>query len=187
MFPRHFYQPLSFHARSIAPILSYSNSPFKASPSPPHNTTPHVPNRKFLIEGGITDGVIEVGSYAEISHTFSQDDVNTFASLCGDDNPVHINPEYASETVFKGTIVHGILVSSLYSTLFGRCIKGSIYVSQSLAFKRPVHIGTEIIAKIQILEIENKRNRKLLTCSTQCFIKATGQLAVDGEAKVLIS
>lgn len=140
-----------------------------------------------VITGTIkTDGV-KVDSFAEVNHVFSQEDVNTFASLCGDNNPLHIDPIYAKDTIFKGTIVHGIFVSSLFSTLFGRSITGAVYVSQSLSFKRPVYVGAPVIAKMRILSIENKKKGLLLTCSTAIHLDDDNKtLAVEGEAKCLV-
>jgi acyl dehydratase len=127
---------------------------------------------------------VSIGSFCEVSHTFPQEDVNSFSSICGDNNPLHIDPEYASKSMFKGPIVHGILVSSLFSTLFGRTIHGSIYVSQSLRFKRPVYVGAPIVARMEVLDIREHKKGRLLTCSTQCL---TGKdIAIDGEAQVLL-
>lgn len=137
-----------------------------------------------LVGSLLTDG-IKVGSFCEVKHTFSQDDVNLFATICGDNNPIHIDPLYAEGTMFKGTIVHGIFVSSLFSTLFGRSINGAIYVSQSMSFKRPVHVGVPVIAKMSIIAIDDKKKGLLLSCSTQIFIAKEGTLAVDGKAEVL--
>jgi len=133
----------------------------------------------------LTDG-IKVGSFCEVKHAFCQEDVNVFAGICGDNNPIHIDPVYAEGTMFKGTIVHGIFVSSLFSTLFGRSINGSVYVSQSMNFKRPVHVGVPVIAKMSIISIDEKKKGLLLTCSTQIFIAKEGTLAVDGKAEVLV-
>lgn len=131
-----------------------------------------------------------VGAVAEVEHTFSQEDVNQFASLCGDNNPLHCDPTFAKGTMFNGTIVHGIFVSSLFSTLFGRSINGAIYVSQTLNFKRPVHVGVPVIAKMEIISVEDRKKGKLLTCATTCRIKSNNNvdavLAVEGEAKVLL-
>lgn len=81
-----------------------------------------------------------MGATAEFEHTFSKKNVQDFADLCGDNNPIHLDAAFASTTRFKTPIVHGVLVSGLISTLFGRVLEGSIYVKQTLHFKSPVHI-----------------------------------------------
>lgn len=163
----------------IYPRGSSSTSPGTSLPPP------------FDIRGTLkTDGV-KVGNYAEVKHSFDQATVTAFAGICGDNNPLHIDPSFAATTMFKGPIVHGILVSSLFSTLFGRAIHGSVYVSQSLSFKKPVHVGSPVIARMQILEMEERRSGTLIKCSTTCTLaggngSSDGQVAVEGEAKVLL-
>ena len=133
----------------------------------------------------LTQSPICVGLNAEVTHAFSQEHVNQFSGLCGDNNPLHCDPEFAQTTMFKGTIVHGIFVSSLFSTLFGRSITGSVYVSQNLSFKRPVHVGVPVTARMEIINIEDRRFGRLMTCSTTVTLP-DGTLAVAGEAKVLL-
>ena len=139
----------------------------------------------FNITGTLANEGVKVGSYAEVKHIFTQENVNIFASICGDNNPLHIDPNFAKDTMFKGTIVHGIFVSSLFSTLFGRSIKGSVYVSQSLQFKKPVHVGKEVIARMKIISIDERKIGSFITCSTTCEIDGN-TIAVEGEAKVLL-
>lgn len=149
--------------------------------------------RRFLSSAGnfnvtgtlLTESPIRVGLNAEVVHTFSQDHVNQFAGLCGDNNPLHSDPEFAKTTMFGGTIVHGIFVSSLFSTLFGRSISGAVYVSQNLSFKRPVHVGVPVTARMEIVNIEDRRLGRLMTCNTTIHLH-DGTLAVGGEAKVLL-
>lgn len=142
---------------------------------------------KFVITGSI-DGTSatspEVGQFSELQHVFTQEDVNSFAGLCGDNNPIHINPEFAKNSMFGGTIVHGIFTSSLFSTIFGRGMPGAIYVDQHLTFKRPVHVGKKVVAKVQVLEVKPKKKGNLLVCSTTCTVD--GEIAVDGQASVLL-
>lgn len=136
----------------------------------------------------VTDGPIE-GAYASCDHTFTQEAVNNFAAICGDNNPLHIDPKFASQSMFKGPIVHGILVSSLFSTLFGRSLHGSIYVSQDLKFRAPVHVGAPIHARMQIIKKESKRKGFLLTCSTEVHVEGVDDnrtLAISGEAVCLL-
>ena len=119
--------------------------------------------------------------------------VNDFAAICGDNNPLHSDPEFASKTFFGGTIVHGILVSSLFSTLFGRTVHGSVYVSQSLNFKRPVLVGKPVRARMVVVKELSRSKGTFLTCTTTAYITSENSdktvsetIAIEGEAVVLI-
>lgn len=142
---------------------------------------------KFQVVGSLVGGKRpKVGEASYVNHVFSQEDVNQFAKLCGDSNPLHIDPEFGKTTMFGGTIVHGIFVSSLFSTIFGRSLTGSIYVSQNLNFKRPVHVGKPVKASIEVLAVEDHRNKgDIITCKTIVALE-DGSVAVDGLARVLI-
>lgn len=124
-----------------------------------------------------------LGQSASFSKTISEYDVYNFAGICGDFNPVHINKNEAKKSIFKGQVAHGILVSSFISTVLGMYLPGpgTIYLEQTLAFKKPVYIGDTITATAVIEEIENeKRIAKLKT-------KVTNQnmdIVVIGEAVV---
>jgi 3-hydroxybutyryl-CoA dehydratase len=126
-----------------------------------------------------------LGATLECSHTFCQEDVNTFAKICGDTNPLHTNVEIASKSMFKGTIVHGILVSSLFSTLLGASMHGAVYVSQDLSFKKPVHVGARVTAKLEVLQKDQKRTGHLLTCRTAVLLE-DGSTAVEGTARCML-
>ena len=139
----------------------------------------------FNITGPLSNENFNVGSYAEVVHTFEQQSVASFAGICGDNNPLHLDKEFASTTIFKQPIVHGILVSSLFSALFGSKIIGSIYVSQSLQFLKPVFVGKSVTARVQVLTLESKKWGTLVTCSTICTLEDGGN-AIIGEAKVLV-
>ena len=143
-------------------------------------------SERFNITGTLATSGPVVGAFAEVKHTFPQAEVNQFAGICGDNNRLHTDPEFAKGTMFGNTIVHGILVSSLFSTLFGRSIEGAVYVSQSLSFKSPVYVNTEVVTRMQVLRSEVKRKGTLLVCSTTVHIAGSNMLAVDGEAKVLL-
>ena len=86
------------------------------------------------------------------THVVTQADFDRFARLSGDTNPLHVDPEYAQATLFKGTIAHGMLTVSLISALLGTQMPGpgSVYVSQSLRFKRPVRGGDEVEVKATV-------------------------------------
>ena len=129
-----------------------------------------------------------VGAYAEVRHTFTQDAVDRFAALCGDTNPIHFDRAAAQRGgVFDDKVVHGLLVSGLFSTLFGRVIHGSVYVRQSLNFKSPVYVGAPVAATMTVTQVDDwKRRGLLVTCTTVCTVVGDGVVAIDGEAKVLV-
>ena len=140
----------------------------------------------FTVTGTLHELGPVVGAYAEVQHTFSQDAVRTFADLCGDTNPIHFDRHVAQQGgVFQDKVVHGLLVSGLFSTLFGRVISGSIYVKQSLHFRSPVYIDANVCAKMTVIKVDDwKRRGMLLTCTTVCT--SDDVVVIDGEAKVLI-
>ena len=126
---------------------------------------------------------ITVGDKAQFCKTIAESDVYLFAGITGDLNPFHINQEYAKNTVFKGRIVHGILLAGLISTVIGCYLPGpgTIYTKQDLVFIAPARIGDTITAEATVIEIIEKKNRVILhtTCTN-----ADGILVVDGQATV---
>lgn len=117
------------------------------------------------------------------SKTITEYDIYTFAGISGDFNPIHVNREKAKDSIFNGQIAHGILVSSFISTVIGMYLPGpgTIYLKQSLNFRKPVYIGDTITAKVTIKEIEeNKKIAKLYTV----VINQNGLMVLDGEAVV---
>ncbi len=96
---------------------------------------------------------IEVGDEAELTRTVTEDDVRYFAEISGDQNLIHTDKEFASNTRFKKPIVHGMFTASLFSNLVGNVLpgNGSLYLTQDLNFKKPVFIGDTIRAKLTVL------------------------------------
>ena len=125
-----------------------------------------------------------VGQTAEFTKTISESDVYLFAGITGDHNPMHVNDVYAKQSRFKGRICHGMLSSSLISTVIGTKLpgNGSIYVSQRLVFKAPVLFGDTITAKVEVEDIFRDRNRVRLRtyCENQ-----EGNVVLDGYAIVI--
>ena len=94
----------------------------------------------------LTIDQISIGDTTSFEHTFTEADVQTFATLSGDYNPLHMDPSYAEKTIFGRRIVHGLLVASLASRFVGMYIPGRrcLYLSQTLNFKKPVYIGDTV-------------------------------------------
>jgi 3-oxoacyl-[acyl-carrier protein] reductase len=109
---------------------------------------------------------LKVGDKAELRHLITQDDINRFVELTGDDNKLHINAEYAKKTSFKKPVVHGMLGASFISTIIGTKIPGdgALWYSQSIEFLLPVRVGDEITVKAEILKkIDSSRSIELQT------------------------
>ena len=134
-----------------------------------------------MIGKSITE--LNAGDKSEFTKTVSEADVYAFAGITGDLNPAHIDEEYAKKTFFKTRIAHGILLGGFISAVVGTRLPGpgTIYISQELNFKAPVHFGDTITAQVTVSEINHEKNRVILTtvCTNQ-----KGILLVDGQAVV---
>ena len=127
----------------------------------------------------------QVGDSASLSKTISEEDVLLFAKLVGDDNPVHLDDEYARTTRFKGRIVHGALVSGLISAVLGTRLPGpgAIYLSQRVKFLHPVRLGDTVTAIVEVTDV--RVDKPVITLKTYC-VNQVDEIVVDGEAVVLL-
>lgn len=126
---------------------------------------------------------LKIGDHSSLKKKITNEDIITFANISGDKNPVHLDEQYAKNTIFKSRIAHGFLVGSFISAAIGQKLpgNGTIYLSQNMKFKAPVRINDEINAHIEVIAFP-KENRVLLktTCSNQ-----EGTVVIDGEALVI--
>ncbi len=99
---------------------------------------------------------LHVGYSDSVTRTITAKDVETFASLSGDQNPLHMDDEFAARTEFSQRVVHGFLHASLLSTLVGMKIPGreALYLSQTIEFTAPVFIGDTVEARGTITKID---------------------------------
>ena len=126
-----------------------------------------------------------VGASAEHAKTVTETDIALFAGITGDFNPVHVNAEAASRSMFGGRIAHGMLSAGLISAAIAMKLPGPgvIYLSQSLRFTKPVRIGDTVTARVEVVEVilAKKRVRLATTCRNQ-----KGETVIDGEALVMV-
>lgn len=127
---------------------------------------------------------LTVGMSAAYAKTITDADVVLFAGVTGDDNPVHINAEYAETTRFGQRIAHGMLSAGLISAVLGTRLPGpgAIYIDQQLSFTAPVHIGDTVTATATVIEIDNERRRVKL--ETVCTVK--GKVVATGVATNMV-
>ena len=132
------------------------------------------------------DGLPRVGDRAEFEKTVTAEDIEAFAHVTGDTNPLHRDPAYAAKTRFKEPIAHGMLSAGYISAVLGTKLAPSccaVYVSQTLRFLRPVKVGDTIKAVAEVKGIEPEK--RLYTIETDCF-NQNGEPVVKGEAVVLL-
>ena len=127
---------------------------------------------------------LEVGMEASYVKIITAEDIDAFAVLSGDDNPIHLDEDFASRSIFKKRIAHGILTASFISTVLGTRLPGPgcIYVSQSLNFRAPVHIGDEVVAQVRVQDLIQKRRPAVICCD--CSVN--GGTVLDGEAVLMV-
>lgn len=125
---------------------------------------------------------INIGDTAERTTVITEEMINGFAAVSGDTNPVHLDAEYAKNTMFGERIAHGILVTGLISAVMGCDFpgEGAIYVSQTVNFLRPVKIGDQITAKVEAIEKIDGRQKKV-KFRTYC-VNQKGKIVVDGDS-----
>ena len=125
---------------------------------------------------------LEVGQSAERVRTVTDADIRAFAALSGDNNPVHLDDDYASRSIFKGRVAHGMFAGALISAALGADLPGpgAVYLSQRLEFRRPIRPGDEVTVRVTVSSVEPPR----AVLQTQVLVR--GKLAVDGEAVVAL-
>jgi len=127
---------------------------------------------------------LKIGEKQTLTKKFDHNLVAEFAKISGDINPIHINEAYASKTRFGRCIVHGGLVSSMFSNIIANELPGpgSIFISQSLQFLLPVFVGDTVTSSVQIIKI--REDKPIITLSTLCE-NSDFNVALKGEAVVL--
>ena len=124
---------------------------------------------------------LKVGQTASLTKTITEEDLNHFIAITGDENPLHIDESFAKQTFFGQRIAHGMLSASLFSTLVGMHIPGigAIYKSQTLEFLLPVFIGDTLCAWFEIISIDTE-NKEI---KIKSWIKnQDGKNVIEGRA-----
>lgn len=126
----------------------------------------------------------KVGDEAKITKVITENDIKEFAEVSGDFNPLHLDEEFAQQTIFKGRVAHGMLSASFISNVIGNMLpgKGSIYLSQNINFLAPVRINDEVTTIVRVVHYDDIKNNVYL--STTCYVKS--KKVVEGDAIVKV-
>lgn len=127
---------------------------------------------------------LTIGEAAERTRLVDEAAITAFAEVSDDRNPVHLDEAYAATTQFKGRIAHGMLSGAYISALMATELPGpgSIYLSQSLRFKRPVRIDDEVTIRVEVTGIDPDTARATLATTG----RVNGKVVVEGEALVML-
>lgn len=128
---------------------------------------------------------LKIGDSASFQKTITADDIERFAELTGDRNPVHLDDDFARRTRFGRRIAHGMLGASLISAALAQELPGpgTIYLSQTLRFEAPVYPGDTITARVEVTGV--RQDRPIVTLATTCT-NQRGEVVISGEAVVLV-
>jgi len=128
---------------------------------------------------------IEIGMQKSFKIFISEDYLDDFAKLSGDDNPLHMNEEYASSTSFKKRVCSGMFLSSFFSRLVGMYLPGkhALHISQSLNFVNPCFIGEMITVEGKV--VDKSPATKIIKLETT-ITNESGKRIIDGKAQVIV-
>lgn len=136
----------------------------------------HAPGTIFIED-------MEIGMLRSRAKVITDQDIRAFADISTDRNPVHLDEDYAQETIFAGRIAHGMLTASLISAVVGEQLPGhgTVYLSQNLRFMAPVRPGDLLEAFVKVTAIDHAKRR--VTLETHCAVGNT--VVLKGDALVL--
>ncbi|WP_111558617.1 MaoC family dehydratase [Paracoccus sediminilitoris] len=134
-------------------------------------------------KGTIVIEDLEVGMSRDLQKEITDQDIQMFATVSTDHNPVHLDDDYAQDTIFEGRIAHGMLTAGLISAVIGEQLPGhgTVYLGQTLKFLAPVRPGDMVRAEVTVETIDHSKRR--VTLATRCLVG--DRVVLKGEAVVL--
>jgi len=124
---------------------------------------------------------VDIGYKTTHEKTITEADINLFAEVSGDFNPVHMREEYAKKTLFGGRIAHGVIALSLLSAAGTKLPGTVILLSMSGRFLKPVRIGDTITAISEV--VATRKDKGIVTLKNTC-LNQKGEAVVEGETVV---
>ncbi len=127
---------------------------------------------------------IKVGMEASAIQKMTDEKIKLFADISGDKNPIHLDEEFAKNSIYKKRIAHGMHYASLFSSIFGTKLPGNgcVIFEQSLKFKRPVYVGDKVLATVKVIRVDV--SKKKIFFETVC--KVNNKIVTKGYAGIFI-
>ena len=129
--------------------------------------------------------MLKVGDQFEHVYSYTQEQVNMYAEVSGDTNPLHTNEDAGKNSIFGRCIIHGFLGASVFTKIFGALwyADGHIYMKQSMMWMKPMFVNTNYKAVMTVKEIVADKNRMLNDCAV--YDAETGDQTIAGEALLM--
>ena len=123
------------------------------------------------------------GMSASLTRRVGDEAVQAFAEATGDTNPLHLDAEIAAASIFGARVAHGMLSAGLISAVLGTHLPGpgTIYLAQTLRFKRPIYLGDTVTARLTVTRVDEARGECELDAQVT---NQEGRIVVEGEAHV---
>jgi len=136
-----------------------------------------------LPRGTIVIEDLEIGMFRYLRKQVTDADIEMFATVSTDRNPVHLDDDYAQDTIFQGRIAHGMLTAGLISAVIGEQLPGhgTVYLGQTMKFLRPVRPGDTVYAEVKVTDIDT--GKRIVKMDCHCSVE--GKKVLVGEATVL--
>jgi phosphotransacetylase/acyl dehydratase len=127
---------------------------------------------------------LKVGDSVSLSRTLTKEDIELFAVMSGDVNPVHVDKVFARDDMFHKIIAHGMWGATLISTLLGTELPGpgTIYLGQTLTFRHPIGIGDTVVVSVTVREKSAAKRKVILDCRV---VNQDGKTVIEGAADVI--
>jgi phosphate acetyltransferase len=141
-------------------------------------------DKPHLVIENRTFDELKVGESASLSRTLTKQDIELFAVMSGDVNPVHVDEAFARDDMFHKIIAHGMWGAALISALLGTELPGpgTIYLSQTLSFRHPIAIGDTVVVSVSVREKNAAKRKVVLDC---CVVNQAGNVVIEGVADVI--
>jgi 3-hydroxybutyryl-CoA dehydratase len=127
---------------------------------------------------------ITIGQKASYTKEIQEKDIQLFAAVSGDVNPVHLDAEFAAGTPFKERIAHGMLTGAIISAALALELPGpgTIYLGQTLRFRLPVKIGDTVTVQLEVTDKRDDKKFVTLDCKA---VNQAGKTVASGIAEVM--
>lgn len=129
--------------------------------------------------------MFKIGDQFKQEFSYTQEEVDMYAKVSGDTNPLHIDEEAGRNSMFGRRIIHGFLGASIFTRIFGTLwyADGTVYMAQSVKWMRPMFTEQQYVGVITVKEINAEKHRVTYVC--EVFDVATGEQTITGEATLM--